>query len=171
MRQETLKRILGVSATLLLTISPVTLTAGNADAHPGRTNSSGCHNDNVNGGYHCHNSGSSGSNSSQPSNGGAIDYYEVYMQMGYGATEQQDYQNALFYFNKALNIKPDDYYATQAIQNIYSYYTKYMEIGYAATEDKDYNTALINFRKALEIKPEDTYATQAIQNVESYMTP
>jgi len=28
-------------------------------AHPGRTNASGCHNDRKNGGYHCHNSGSS----------------------------------------------------------------------------------------------------------------
>ena len=28
-------------------------------SHPGRTNSSGCHNDRKTGGYHCHNSGSS----------------------------------------------------------------------------------------------------------------
>ena len=26
-----------------------------ANAHGGRTNSSGCHNDNIHGGYHCHN--------------------------------------------------------------------------------------------------------------------
>ena len=25
-----------------------------ANAHSGRTNSSGCHNDNIYGGYHCH---------------------------------------------------------------------------------------------------------------------
>jgi len=25
-----------------------------ANAHGGRTNSSGCHNDNIHGGYHCH---------------------------------------------------------------------------------------------------------------------
>ena len=31
---------------------------GLANAHSGRTNSSGCHNDRKNGGYHCHNSGS-----------------------------------------------------------------------------------------------------------------
>lgn len=29
-----------------------------AFAHSGRTDSTGCHNDNINGGYHCHNSGS-----------------------------------------------------------------------------------------------------------------
>ena len=28
-----------------------------ANAHPGRTNASGCHNDRRNGTYHCHNSG------------------------------------------------------------------------------------------------------------------
>lgn len=36
-----------------------------ANAHSGRTNSSGCHNDRKNGGYHCHNSGSSSKSSSR----------------------------------------------------------------------------------------------------------
>lgn len=31
-----------------------------AEAHPGRTDASGCHNDRRNGGYHCHNGGNSG---------------------------------------------------------------------------------------------------------------
>ncbi len=35
------------------------LAAGPGLTHPGRTNSSGCHNDRKNGGYHCHNSGGS----------------------------------------------------------------------------------------------------------------
>ena len=33
-------------------------------AHSGRTDSNGCHNDNINGGYHCHNSDDSSSSSS-----------------------------------------------------------------------------------------------------------
>ncbi|MUL00884.1 YHYH domain-containing protein [Aliivibrio fischeri] len=32
-------------------------------AHSGRTNSAGCHNDNINGGYHCHGGGNSSSSS------------------------------------------------------------------------------------------------------------
>ena len=32
-------------------------------AHSGNTNSNGCHNDNKNGGYHCHNGGASDSSS------------------------------------------------------------------------------------------------------------
>lgn len=45
-------------------------------AHPGRTNASGCHNDNVNGGYHCHNNGSSssGSSGSGSSSSGSSDF-------------------------------------------------------------------------------------------------
>ena len=36
-------------------------------AHSGGTNSDGCHNDNINGGYHCHNSNDSSSSSSSSS--------------------------------------------------------------------------------------------------------
>lgn len=42
---------------LLLSGMLVLLSAGainDANAHPGRTNSEGCHNDRKNGGYHCH---------------------------------------------------------------------------------------------------------------------
>lgn len=42
-----------LSMALFLTISD------KATAHSGRTNSSGCHNDNIHGGYHCHNGGTS----------------------------------------------------------------------------------------------------------------
>ena len=42
------------------------LLAGLADAHGGRTNSAGCHNQKSNGTYHCHNSSGS-SASSRPS--------------------------------------------------------------------------------------------------------
>ena len=42
---------------LLLSVMLVLLSTGavnDANAHPGRTNSEGCHNDRKNGGYHCH---------------------------------------------------------------------------------------------------------------------
>ena len=50
-------------------IAALALVATGADAHSGRTNSSGCHNNRKTGGYHCHNSGSSsnGSGSRRPS--------------------------------------------------------------------------------------------------------
>ncbi|HDY7790994.1 TPA: YHYH domain-containing protein [Vibrio vulnificus] len=35
------------------------LASSSVLAHSGRTNAYGCHNDNINGGYHCHNGGSS----------------------------------------------------------------------------------------------------------------
>lgn len=37
----------------------ILLLLSNAFAHGGRTNSEGCHNDNISGGYHCHNGGGS----------------------------------------------------------------------------------------------------------------
>ena len=43
-----------------------------AQAHSGNTDSSGCHNDNVNGGRHCHNDGDS-SSSGNSSSGGSND--------------------------------------------------------------------------------------------------
>jgi hypothetical protein len=41
-------------------------------AHSGRTDSSGCHNDNIHGGYHCHNDGSGGSSSSSKGGGAVV---------------------------------------------------------------------------------------------------
>lgn len=59
-----------------LLIAPATALrlSSNAQAHPGRTNASGCHNDRINGGYHCHNGGSSGSSSGSSSGGSAPTY-------------------------------------------------------------------------------------------------
>lgn len=47
--------------------------------------------------------------------------YDRYMQMGYDATEEGDYQTALINFKKALTERPGDYYATQAIRNVDTY--------------------------------------------------
>lgn len=44
-------------------------------------------------------------------------YYDRYMQAGYAATSQKDYQTALINFRKALGERPGDRYATQAISN------------------------------------------------------
>lgn len=52
---------LGIIFALLLSGFALIDKAG---AHSGRTNSAGCHNDNINGGYHCHNGGSSSYSSS-----------------------------------------------------------------------------------------------------------
>lgn len=39
---------------VLIVVVVSTLLAATAFAHPGRTDSSGCHNDHIHGGYHCH---------------------------------------------------------------------------------------------------------------------
>ena len=52
MKKSLTALILGVAIICPLTENPV-------NAHGGRTNAAGCHNDRKNGGYHCHNSGTS----------------------------------------------------------------------------------------------------------------
>ncbi|HAC62915.1 MAG TPA: hypothetical protein DCF68_05105 [Cyanothece sp. UBA12306] len=47
--------------------------------------------------------------------------YNSYMQGGYQATKEKDYQKALEQFQKALQVRPQDIYAQQAIHNIESY--------------------------------------------------
>lgn len=47
--------------------------------------------------------------------------YDRYMHIGYEATEQGNYQTALINFKRALNERPGDYYASQAIRNVQTY--------------------------------------------------
>lgn len=47
--------------------------------------------------------------------------YDRYMRIGYSATENQDYQTALINFRRALQKRPNDPYASQAIRNIRTY--------------------------------------------------
>jgi hypothetical protein len=47
--------------------------------------------------------------------------YDRYMRAGYDATQRKDNQTALLYFKRALDERPEDIYATQAIRNIESY--------------------------------------------------
>lgn len=59
----------------------------------------------------------SSSNSEQPT-------YDRYMQAGYQATKEQNYQKAKEQFTKALQERPNDIYAEQALQNVEVYLAK-----------------------------------------------
>ncbi|WP_242060012.1 hypothetical protein [Oscillatoria sp. FACHB-1407] len=50
--------------------------------------------------------------------------FDRYMMAGYEATQQRDYETALLYFRRALDERPDDTYAQQAIQNVERYRTR-----------------------------------------------
>lgn len=47
--------------------------------------------------------------------------YKSFMRLGYGATQQKHYQTALYYFRRALQERPADDYARQAIRNVQNY--------------------------------------------------
>jgi hypothetical protein len=47
--------------------------------------------------------------------------YKEYMLRGYQSTMQRNYKRAIGYFQKALEIRPDDRYAKTAIRNVNSY--------------------------------------------------
>ncbi|MGC1244899.1 MAG: tetratricopeptide repeat protein [Spirulinaceae cyanobacterium] len=115
--------------------------------------------------------------------------YDRYMEIAYDATEQEDYQTALINFQRALEERPGDYYATQAIRNVKTYiergqdpsspggvvseptvypgelpYDRYMRLGYAAEQREDYQAAIRHFRSALYERPKDRQATTAYWN-------
>ena len=122
--------------------------------------------------------------------------YEANMDAGYDATDTGDYEAALSYFQAALQLRPRDYYAAQAIRNVYTYlnrgvgadsptdvsptynvyvgeapYDRYMRLGYDATQRGSYAQALRFFESALAERPNDVYAVQAIRNVQAYLAP
>lgn len=43
--------------------------------------------------------------------------YDVWMRIGYKAYDKKDYNTALINFKRALKLRPNDIYATRAIQN------------------------------------------------------
>lgn len=47
--------------------------------------------------------------------------FDRYMTAGYAATQQSDYETALLYFQRALDERPNNPYAQQAIQNVQRY--------------------------------------------------
>ncbi|MDY7014282.1 MAG: hypothetical protein SVX43_11920 [Cyanobacteriota bacterium] len=114
--------------------------------------------------------------------------YDRYMEIGYDATEQGDYQTALINFRRAQEERPGDFYATQAIRNVETYinrgegetpsdfdtsasfypgespYDRYMRLGYAAVQREDYRIAMGYFRSALYERPDDRQANIAFWN-------
>ncbi len=49
--------------------------------------------------------------------------FDRYMAAGYAATQERDYATALIYFQRALDERPNNSYAQQAIQNVEQYRT------------------------------------------------
>lgn len=115
--------------------------------------------------------------------------YEANMEAGYDATDDGDYETALGYFQDALELRPRDYYAAQALRNVYTYlnrgvgadsptdvpltynvyagetpYDRYMRLGYAAAQRKDFAAAQTYFRSALYERSNDRQATIAYWN-------
>lgn len=115
--------------------------------------------------------------------------FDRYMNLGYDATEQGSYADALAHFQQALELRPGDYYATQALRNVQTYlsrgeaadtpddvpatyfiyaselpYDRYMRLGYAASQREDHTTAVTYFRSALYERPNDRTATIAYWN-------
>ena len=100
----------------ILTIILIVCYSSSSFAHSGRTDSSGCHNDNVNGGYHCHNGGSSGGGDDgggSPSVGGMIGGIVVGLLLIYlfqkisEKTQQKQYTYKNDYLGKSQ--KSDEY--------------------------------------------------------------
>ncbi len=115
--------------------------------------------------------------------------YEASMEQGYDATDAGDYETALGHFEAALELRPRDYYAAQAIRNVYTYlnrgvgadspgdvpltynvyagetpYDRYMRLGYAAAQRQDFAAAQTYFRSALYERSNDRQATIAYWN-------
>ncbi|EAZ92980.1 HEAT repeat domain-containing protein [Crocosphaera chwakensis] len=63
-------------------------------------------------------------NNSTNSSSGANLSYDQAMQAGYKATQQKDYQTAQKQFKTALELRPNDLYAQQALQNVEFYLAK-----------------------------------------------
>lgn len=60
--------------------------------------------------------------------------YDRYMQAGYKATQERDYDTAAVYFKRALDERPRDSYATSALQNVEKYQSQPPE---AASEESN----------------------------------
>lgn len=114
--------------------------------------------------------------------------FGIYMNQGYEATRDKNYESALYWFQEALRENPNNPYALKAIQNVNKYahssprfstgytvggrvdmFESYMKMGYSATESKIYDLALYRFQQALSERPNNPYAIKAIQNIKVYM--
>jgi tetratricopeptide (TPR) repeat protein len=124
--------------------------------------------------------------------------YDRSMRLGYDEVHKRDYQSALINFNRALEERPGDHYASLALRNVTAYiaaqkgqplsnieqislnvadnhyagesaYDRYMRLGYAAAQEKQWATAADYFRSALYDRPDDRLATIAFWNVKHHL--
>jgi uncharacterized protein HemY len=124
--------------------------------------------------------------------------YDRFMRLGYDEVHKRDYQAALINFNRALEQRPGDYYATLALRNVKAYiaaqkgepisnideislnvadspyagesaYDRYMRLGYAAAKEQKWAIASDYFHSALYERPNDRLATIAFWNVNSHI--
>lgn len=93
--------------------------------------------------------------------------FREHLKAGYQDLEAQNYQQALFHFNSALELEPNNKEAQQAVIRTKGYIYDYnMEKGYEATNNKEYDQALNYFRFAAQQRPDDFYSEQAFNNVQ-----
>lgn len=119
--------------------------------------------------------------------------YDTAMRVGYDETHARDYQSALINFSRALQLRPGDTFASQAVRNVRAYiaaqkgealpqieqadlngatqgyagesaYDRYMRLGYAAAKENNHSLAADYFRSALYERPDDRMATIAFWN-------
>jgi hypothetical protein len=55
--------------------------------------------------------------------------FEQVMRAGYAATQQRDYSTALAYFQRALQLRPNNPYARQAVSNVQGYIQRTTQTG------------------------------------------
>lgn len=51
----------------------------------------------------------------------ATSRYDRWMRLGYDATQREEYETAIGFFQRALERRPEDYYATEALENVRTY--------------------------------------------------
>jgi len=68
-----------------------------------------------------------------------------WFQKGYDAGEAKEYENAIIYYNKAIQLKPD-------------YADAYYNRGNAKYDLKDYTGAIADYNKAIQLNPDDAKA-------------
>ena len=96
--------------------------------------------------------------------------YESYMKAGYEAETSGNYQQAVEYYQKALELRPQNSQLKNLLRNVTGYaFDSYMQAGYVADRRRNYREALNNFRKALKLKPDSFHAQQAIRNITNYL--
>ena len=124
---EKILSLIGVaSASLLLSVPALAQNpAGTTQQNPGTT---GTNQQNPAAtGTNQQNPAATGTNQQNPSAtgtnqpNGQQDGFTQYMNAGYAATQQRDYQNALNYFERARQLRPNNPYATRAIRNVRGY--------------------------------------------------